>query len=206
MQSVLANPDTVVPCRTPRYPFSEPRRNLPGRRGSATAEDRFTIAFARAYASQFKAIHKGARTGTVSLLREVPIKGYGITDLLAVAWHHLPNETFPSAEIFAQVAHPTVRAFEMKLHNWRGAMTQASRYKNFAHQAIAVVPVSVGAVAREYLDTFRRIRVGLWLFDAATERIAPLYTPRPATPRSSRYHLESIQKAEQAAKPALPIL
>lgn len=189
----------------PKLKFKEPCRNLPGRNGTATAEDRFTIAFARAYASRFTEIHRGARSNALSLVRQIPINGYGITDLLAVAWPELPCEDFPDAETFARVVRPTVRAFEMKLSNWRKAMTQASRYKNFAHQAIAVIPTQTGTAAMEYLQTFRRIHVGLWLFDAASADIKPLYTPRPATPRSHRYHIESIQKAARAARPALPV-
>ncbi len=189
----------------PKLKFREPCRNLPGRNGTATAEDRFTIAFARAYSSRFTKIHRGACCNALSLVRQIPINGYGITDLLAVAWPELPDEVFPDAEAFAQVAHPTVRAFEMKMSNWRKAMTQASRYKNFAHQAIAVIPAHIGPVAMAYIQTFRRIRVGLWLFDATSGTIKPVYTPRPATPRSSRYHIESIQKAARAARPALPI-
>lgn len=189
----------------PKLRFFEPCRNLPGRNGTATAEDRFTLAFARTYASRFQAIHRGSRNNVLSLVRQIPINGYGITDLLAVTWSELPNEVFPDAEAFAQVAHPTVRAFEMKMSNWRRAMTQASRYKNFAHQAIAVIPAHSGTVAMEYIQTFRSIRVGLWLFDAAKQRIEPVYTPHPATPRSYRYHIESIQKSARAARPVLPI-
>ena len=189
----------------PKLKFSEPCFNLPGRNGTATPEDRFTIAFARAYSSRFTEIHRGARSNSLSLVRQIPINGYGITDLLAVAWPKLPGEVFPDAETFARVARPTVRAFEMKLGNWRKAMAQASRYKNFAHQAIAVIPTQIGPVATEYLHTFRRIRVGLWLFDSASGVIKPIYTPRPARPRSLRYHIESIHKAARAAKPSLPI-
>ncbi|MFW6151672.1 MAG: hypothetical protein ACOC6C_01730 [Verrucomicrobiota bacterium] len=189
----------------PKLKFSEPRHNLPGRKGIATAEDRFTIAFARAYFEQAPSIHHKAKRTQLALAREIPINGYGITDLLAVAWQEVPGEVFPNSEAFAEVVQPTVRAFEMKLDNWRKAIAQASRYKNFAHQAIAVVPKSIGPMATEYIETFRRIRVGLWLFDSGSGVIQPIYTPRPATPRSSRYRIESIHKAAQVAKSSLPI-
>jgi hypothetical protein len=189
----------------PKLRFSEPRHNLPGRKGVASAEDRFTIAFARAYFQQATSIHRRTKRTRLALAREIPVNGYGITDLLAIAWQDVPGENFSDVEAFTEVVHPTVRAFEMKLGNWRKAMTQASRYKNFAHQAIAVIPMQMGPAAMEYIETFRRIRVGLWLFDARSGVIKPIYTPRPATPRSSRYHKESIHKAAQVAKRSLPI-
>lgn len=189
----------------PKLKFSEPRHNLPGRKGVASAEDRFTIAFARTYSVQATSIHRRTIRTRLALAREIPVNGYGITDLLAIAWQEVPAETFPNVEAFAEVARPTVRAFEMKLCNWRKAMTQAARYKNFAHQAIAVIPPQMGPSAMEYIETFRRIRVGLWLFDAQSRVIKPIYTPRPSTPRSSRYRKESIHKAAQVVRRSLPI-
>ena len=189
----------------PRYRFQEPRRNLPGRKGVATAEDRFTIAFARSYQERFQAIHHGALADQLSLVREIPVNGYGITDLMAIAWSG-PGAVCPDVRAFLANAKPTVRAFEMKLGDWRRAMVQASRYRNFAHQSIAVIPMEKSSVAVEYLDTFRRIKVGLWLFDANTGVIRPVFTPRILAPRSSRYHMESLEKAATSARPALPIL
>jgi len=84
-------------------------------------------------------------------------------------------------------------------------MSQASRYKNFAHQAIAVLPVSECEKAFEYLETFQKIRVGLWTFDLQTASIKVIYTPRARKPRSHRYHLEALHKAAPVVKPALPI-
>jgi hypothetical protein len=189
----------------PKYRFSEPRRNLRTYTGRASAEDRFTIAFARAYWNQFKQVHSRTTADQLSLVREIPVNGYGITDLLAISWAQ-PKQPFTDLEEFISHHKPTIRAFEMKLGSWRAAMSQASRYKNFAHQAIAVLPVSEGEKACEYLETFQKIRVGLWTFDPQTASIKAIYTPRPRKPRSHRYHLEAFHKAAPIAKPALPVV
>jgi len=190
----------------PKYSFAEPRANLPNKRkGVATAEDRFTIAFSRAYSEQANQIHKGSPKTARFLVREIPVNGYGITDLLAISWQPLPEERFETVDAFLQVAKPTCRAFEMKLNNWRKAMQQASRYRNFAHQTIVVLPEKECDKAAQYLNTFTCIKVGLWSFDKGSNRIVPIYTPRPHQPRSRRYWIESVSKATKTPNSTLPI-
>lgn len=190
----------------PRYRFREPRFNLPTQTlGRACAEDRFALAFARAYLSQFKAIHSSSPHQDLTLVREIPVNGFGITDLLAVAWTRVGTESFPSAEAFARVAKPTCRAFELKLTDWRKALLQASRYRSFAHQAIVVVPPAIATLANGYLRTFKMIHVGLWSFDPASEQISVYHTPRRHNPRSKKYWFQSLDKAATAAKGSLPI-
>ncbi|MFH0908787.1 MAG: hypothetical protein V1929_08495 [bacterium] len=190
----------------PRFHFTEPRHNLPTLcKGRASAEDRFSVAFARAYWAQAPEIHARSPHKTLALVREIPVNGYGIADLLAVAWTRLEHEYFPSAEAFAAVARPTCRAFEMKLSNWQKALSQASRYRNFAHQAIVVLPPDVCAHAMKAIDTFKLVRVGLWSFDPETTRIRILFTPRRHRPRSLKYWFQSLEKAAKASRPILPI-
>jgi len=190
----------------PKYQFAEPRNNLPNKqKGVASAEDRFTISFARAYVQQATKIHNGSQKTERFLVREIPVNGYGITDLLAIAWHPLPDEKFETVEAFVQVAKPTSRAFEMKLTSWRKAMPQASRYRNFAHQTITVLPPHEFDKACAYIHTFKCIKVGLWSFDKETCHINPFYTPRPHYPHSHKYCIESITKAAKAPSSTLPI-
>lgn len=179
-----------------KYDFAEPRDNLPHKqKGVDTAEDRFTIAFCKAYLEQANRIHARSRKTERCLVREIPVNGYGITDLLAIAWEPLPNERFNSVEAFIKVAKPTCRAFEMKLSNWRKAMQQASRYKNFAHQTIAVLPPRECEKALQYIETFRCISVGLWSFDIATSSIHCFFTSRPKMPSSMHRVAEAVSKA-----------
>lgn len=187
----------------PKLKFSEPRHNLPGRKGVATAEDRFTIAFARAYLRDFSAIHRNSGKKPVATAREIPVNGYGIADLIVVCAN--PGQIQQdSVTDFVEQARPSTRAFECKLNDWRGALIQAVRYRYFAHQAIVILPPPVCARALDYIDTFRRVKVGLWSYDADCDRIHTHHTPRPAAPKSSRYHLHSIQKVLLAAR-SLPI-
>lgn len=188
----------------PKYKFSEPRRNLPGRKGVATAEDRFTIAFARAYAKNFRKVHSGTVHTEMALAREIPVNGYGIADLVTVSWQP-PLGAFATPEDFIELGEPRTRAFEFKLSDWRKAMSQAARYRFFADQAIAVLPEAVCLRALPYLETFKKIRVGLWGFDAASGRITTHHTPRPMTPKSARYYLHSVQLVHEATSRALPI-
>lgn len=189
----------------PRLNFSEPCHNLPGRRGVTTAEDRFTISFMQAYVGQADSIHRKTRRNHVAFAREIPVNGYGIADLVVVAWEPLPNEIFLGVAAFAQVARPCTRAFECKLTNWRRAMSQAARYRFFANQAFVVLPEQACASALPFLDTFRKIKVGLWSYAPETGRIVAYYTPRAAKAKSERYYLHAIDCVATASAKALPI-
>jgi hypothetical protein len=104
-----------------------------------------------------------------------------------------------------KLSEPRTRAFECKLSDWRKAMSQAARYRFFAQQAIVVLPEAICQRALPYLETFKKIRVGLWGFDAQSGRIMVHHTPRPMTPKSARYYLQSVQLVHQATSRALPI-
>lgn len=189
----------------PKLKFSEPRHNLPGRKGIATAEDRFTIAFMRVYLDQAAAIHRRCRKAFLAFAREIPVNGYGIADLHVVAWEGLAGESFPDTESFTRVARPCTRAFECKLTDWRKALAQAGRYRFFANQAFAVLPQEVCARALPYLATFKAVRVGLWGFSPETGKITVHHTPRPMTAKSERYYFHAIESVGRASRQSLPI-
>jgi len=189
----------------PKLKFHEPRRNLPGSRGVATAEDRFTIAFMQAYLFQAGTIHRKARRDHLAFAREIPVNGYGIADLMVVAWQALPDEFFLGVKAFVQLAQPCTRAFECKLTDWRRAMSQAARYRFFANQAFVVLPEQTCVSALPYLSTFKKIKVGLWSYSAATGRIIIHHTPRATKAKSGRYYHHAIDCVAVASTQALPI-
>jgi hypothetical protein len=190
----------------PKLKFTEPRWNLPGRKGVATFEDRFTIAFTRAYLEQFKAIHsRGERTELVCA-REIPVNGYGIADLAVVAWKPAPGLVYDDIQEFSRMAKPIIRAFEMKLSDWRKGLSQAGRYKYFANQSILVLPEKLVSSGKVNVETFRLVGTGLWSFDLESGRIRSVSTPRPRKPKCDRHYLDALRKIHHAATPALPIL
>lgn len=189
----------------PKLKFSEPRHNLPGRKGVATAEDRFTIAFMRAYSRQAEDIHRRSRKTSLAFAREIPVNGYGIADLHVVAWEALSLESFPDTESFAQVARPCTRAFECKLTDWRKALAQAGRYRFFSHQAFVVLPQQVCRRALPFVATFKAVKVGLWGFSPETGGITVYHTPRPMRPKSERYYFHAIKSVARASRQSLPI-
>ncbi|MBL9151809.1 MAG: hypothetical protein JNK37_04975, partial [Verrucomicrobiales bacterium] len=159
----------------PKLKFSEPRHNLPGRKGVATAEDRFTIAFARAYSEKAVSLHTGSLKTEMALAREIPVPGFGIADLLAVSWN--PDASGASTlDEFVDGSGFTSRAFEVKLDDWKSGLSQATRYHFFAHQSILVLPPATCERALVFFDTFTKVRIGLWSFDAATGRITAFHT------------------------------
>lgn len=189
----------------PKLRFAEPRHNLPGRKGVATAEDRFTIAFSRAYASQAKELHRGSTRSLMMLAREIPVNGYGIADLCVVAWSGKTLTSNEDNERFVRDANPSVLAFECKLGDWKRAMSQGSRYRFFASQAIVVLPDEQCRHALEFVETFRRIHVGLWSFQPDSQRIIPHFTPRAQRPKSHRHYVQAVLMVRRASRRVLPI-
>lgn len=191
----------------PKVRFLEPERNLPGRRPRViTTETRFTLQFAKAYLEQQRTIHRGTTKNETVCARQLAINGFGIADLASISWASIGRDkTSFSVDDFLKVIKPTIRAFEIKLNNWRKGMTQAHRYRYFANVSILVLPKERCEIPRAYLNTFQRIHVGLWAFDTASCHIIPYYTPRPASAIETKYTKRVLQIIAGTSR-ALPVL
>jgi hypothetical protein len=199
--------DTSAKLDIPKVRFQEPERNLPGRRPRVTsAETRFTIQFAKTYLKQHRTIHHRTNKNEIACARQIAINGFGIADLVSVSWASVGRDrTWFEVDDFLKSIRPTVRAFEIKLNNWRKGMTQAHRYRYFANTAILVLPKERCEIAITYLSTFRRIHVGLWAFNTASSQIVPYYTPRPSSAIETKYCRRVIQIVAGTTR-ALPVL
>lgn len=167
-----------------------PRANFGPRWTSANEEDLFAIAFSGAYDRQFRTIHKGTTKLNRAMAREVPVNGFGIADLVAVSW--------------GEDAAPTVRAFELKLSDWRRGLMQAHRYRFFADVAVLVVPASKIAIIDRFMRTFKALNVGLWGFDDATGIISQTFTPRPRRPPNRGHREKVVSRVLTTTKQCLP--
>jgi len=120
---------------------------------------------------------------------EFSLPNFGIADLI---WVCLP------AGIYARKGRPGntplpeehlsgihITAFEMKLSEWRKALSQAYRYRYFADRSIVVLPPAKAKLAKEALDLFRELEIGLWSFDAQTGEIQLIFTPKRIRPKSA---------------------
>jgi hypothetical protein len=192
----------------PKFKFSEPVRNLPNHPAGRCAEERMASRFATKYHSVFPSLHHGTTRTYTAMARQIPVNGYGIADFVAVNWEHDVwncKSGRLAVQTFVDEARPVIRAFEMKLHDWRKALKQAHRYRFFAHAAIVVLPPEGCALAIKSLDTFQLLEVGLWSFDAASGQINAFYTPRPCQPVDTRHQLKALRLVARASK-ALPIV
>jgi len=203
MQCSRIGTATSLNLDIPRFKFREPRRNLPLHISRKNTERDFTIAFARAYLSQIKSIHRRTTRTQIDFAREVPMNGLGIADFVVVSWN--PNKLIDENPVsnvteFSKTALPVIRAFELKISNWRRALMQAHRYKYFADTSIVVLPLKILKIASNYLKTFKSINVGLWGFDPRNNQIITLYTPRPAQPLMPKYKPRAIELVSKASK------
>jgi len=140
--------------------------------------------------------------------RQIAVNGFGIADIVAVTWdsNQQRNENLLTIDNFMKIYRPTVRAFEIKLNNWRKGLTQTHRYRYFANSAILVLPSNKIPLALKYLDTFKAIHVGLWSFDFYSQSILPYYTPRPSSLLTNKHTKRVIKMLAKTSMKSLPVL
>jgi len=198
------NPNmTSTLIKVPKLRFTEPRRNLSNKSSRKNTELHFTLKFARSYISQIESLHHGTTRRVVDFARQIPINGFGIADLVMVfrdpkdpKYRDCVSDAVNSSKISGCV----IRAFELKMSDWRRALIQAHRYRYFADAVIVVLPAEKLKIASNYLNTFKSIKVGLWGFDPHKKQIIALYTPRPRNPLEPKYKHRAIKLVSQASK------
>lgn len=165
--------------------FSRPRTNFGPRWTSRNDEELFARSFTAAYDRKFNWFHTGSSKLARFFVLEVPVQGLGIADMIALSWDNRDDAPLPANDWDADQLlslDPTIRAFEVKLSDWRRGLMQAHRYRFFADAAILVMPDSKRHLVEPFLPTFQSVNVGFWTFNNSTEAINKVYTPRPKRP------------------------
>jgi len=161
------------------FDTANPRRNLPLDISRKRGESNYTLAFARAFVSDRMGQGVGGRHFAVS--------GYGIADFV---W----------ADISADGDVPTLTAFEMKLKDWRGGLTQAYRYSYFSDRAIVVLPTDVADRAEGYLHVFKRLGIGLWSYESESENIDMRFTPVRTKAKNPKAREKAVERISTKIK------
>jgi hypothetical protein len=174
-----------------------PQENFSASLTKQNPEAKFAEQFALAYRDRFRKIHSGTSKWKTLFVREVPVFGNGIADLLALSWSH-DRTVQVSTCLDLEKLDPTVRAFEFKLSDWRKGLMQAHRYKYFSHASILVLPNHKIKSVQPQIHIFRKLRVGLWGFSPETGTITCFYTPRPMKQKIAKYGERAIRLAAQA--------
>jgi hypothetical protein len=116
-----------------------------------------------------KTLRAALRTLTKEdLIRQTPTGGYVLH----------PKFELPAIEI---------HAFEFKLHNWRRALYQATRYKSFSHRVYVVLPPAAGQRAIANKRLFTGLNIGLVVHDPNGESDYVLQPRRRTPPARYRY-------------------
>jgi len=177
--------------------FHHPQRNFStsGNRRKEPEAD-FAKSFACTYKRKFQRVHTCSTNQETLFVREVPVSGNGIADLLVLNWRSdLISKEYSPLDI--KQAGTTIRAFEFKLSNWRGGLMQAHRYKYFSHVAILVIPRKKIKTVAEHIGMFQTLGIGLWGFEPETQIITKIYTPRPKQQRITKYGIKALELVAQ---------
>ena len=163
-----------------------PRRNLPATVGRKRGEANFVGAFQR----HFTASREGRGVGG----RHFELAGYGIADFV---WMDYARKGKRAGNTDAE---PVLTAFEMKLKDWRRALSQAYRYSYFSDCAIVVLPSEVADRAQEHLDVFQRLGIGLWSYEPKAESIDMRFTPTGTTAKNPGAREKALTRISRKIK------
>ena len=132
----------------------DPRKNLP----FYSSYKRGELSFLRAFERNLKNIHsvKGF------FGRNFSVPGYGIADFV---WLRSKSSSF------------YLTAFELKLKEWKRALKQAYLYSYFADHSVVVLPPEIERVSKLNIELFRKLGIGLWIFDPLKNTIRKIHRP-----------------------------
>lgn len=163
-----------------KFKSRDPRRNLPPELGRKRAEANFVLKFMEAYLKQTAGGGFGGK--------QFALSGFGIADFVWIAWSNAAKGVEGSAltleRLKARIAKHQLKAFEMKLTDWRKGLAQAYRYGFFADRAMLVLPPNVANTAAKNEALFQQLGVGLWSFDVETGKINKLVAAKSSGARN----------------------
>jgi hypothetical protein len=137
--------------------------------------------FVGAFQREFTSDRKGQGVGG----RHFELAGYGIADFV---WMDYGQGADGAA------TEPVLTSFEMKMKDWRRALSQAYRYSYFADRSIVVVPTDVADRAQGHLHIFERLGIGLWSYDPKAEYIEMRFTPTETKAKSPAAREKAIKR------------
>jgi len=90
-------------------------------------------------------------------------------------------------------------SFELKLQDWRRAVTQAFRYRSFSHMSFVVLSAENSDSVRKNLDLFERYNIGLATFDKQ-KNFQVLFRPIASEPYSELLKSKMVHEVELNGK------
>ena len=163
-----------------------PRRNLPPAVARKRGESNFVGAFQR----DFTADRGDQGVGG----RHFELAGYGIADFVWMDYGQRGKPTGGAA------SEPFLTAFEMKLKDWRQALSQAYRYSYFSDRSIVVLPAVVADRAQGHLHVFQRLGIGLWSYEPKSENIDMRFTPAGTKARNPVAREKALDRISRKIK------
>jgi hypothetical protein len=99
-----------------------------------------------------------------------------------------------------KAAEPVLTAFEMKLKDWRRAISQAYRYSYFSDRVIVVLPHATADKAEEQLHVFQRLGIGLWSYEPKSMKIDMRFTPVATKAKNPIAHEKALNRFSRKLK------
>jgi len=96
-----------------------------------------------------------------------------------------PNWGLPKLELWA---------FELKLKDWKRALFQTLQYKAFANRVVIVLPEEKETIINKNLDVFKKLQVGVIIFNMHNLSNKVMLKPPRINPSSRRHSLFALGK------------
>ena len=116
-----------------------------------------------------------------------------VRDLLnAGVIKRIPGQLLKLSKSF-NIPKVEIWAFELKLNNWKRAFHQAKRYRGFSHNVVVVMPNGRLNAAKDHIDYFRGMNVGLAGISKDGE-LEYILKPKRKRPSSKGHYLYGLGK------------
>jgi hypothetical protein len=164
------------------------RGNLPAATSLKDGESKFLACFEAVYfESELRTSGEKLKFATG---REFALGGFGRADILFMAWSQLDGSQ--EFSVIALRDRLKLTAIEAKIKDWRKGLMQAARYRFFANRSLLVLPPEAARIAVAFLPTFRDLNVGLWEFNATSNRLQKHFTPRSRRPLNCKAREKAV--------------
>lgn len=157
------------------------RRNLPVHTGRRRGEANFLGAFLRSYADQ--------ADPECCYGRHFAVPECGVADFIV----------FQFDDAGQNLAMQNLVAFEVKLSDWRRALSQAYRYRYYADSAVVILPAEAAKPAKERQDLFEQFSIGLWTFDRRSGLINKAIPSTSLAPISEKKREQALFRIQRCS-------
>lgn len=148
------------------------------------------------YARTVATLHRDKLISYQSLLKHSGLSQNHLKKVLRnlESWNVLRKDSDNGFILEANFKTPNVDilSIEFKLNNWRGALRQSLRHRNFSHYSVVIMPKSKEKILFKYKSFFEQFGVGSFTYSSDTDRLRAVVEPIRRDSISHHAYLDTV--------------